>query len=125
MLAISDPRAAYLQSDFDARLKGSRPQDIVLFCLGEVVASLGAVILAEERRDPAARSKALTRGVTALTALEIGVDRDAPIAESLLQFFGSAKSVLLDSVRRIDVEKIETLRADVVEIRNALAMASA
>ena len=37
MLALNEPRAAYRQSSFDARIKGGTPQDIVVYCLDELL----------------------------------------------------------------------------------------
>ena len=65
----------------------------------------------------------LTRCVTALTALEIGIDREAEMADSLAQFYGAAKSMLLDSIRAIDLEQIAQLRGDLREISAAFRTA--
>ena len=125
MLARTHPSDAYRQSAFDARLMGSRSGDLVIFCLEDFVENLGALELAQKRGDPAARSKALTRCVTALTALELGIDREADLADSLLQFYGSAKADLLDSIRQTDMAKVAQLRADFSEIIKAFKTARA
>ncbi|MEO1969662.1 MAG: flagellar protein FliS [Sphingomonadaceae bacterium] len=123
MLSLTQPGDAYRQSAFDARLMGADRDDLVIFCLEDLVHNLGALELAEQRGDPAARSRALTRGVTALTALEIGIDREAQLADSLLQFYGSAKATLLDSVRGIDLARIAALKADFSDIAQAFRKA--
>ena len=64
-----------------------------------------------------------TRCVTALTALEIGIDREAEMAASLAQFYGAAKALLLDSIRAIDLEQIAQLRGDLREISAAFRAA--
>jgi flagellar protein FliS len=47
------------------------------------------------------------------------------MASSLLQFYGAAKGLLLDSVRNVDLEKIAQLRADMREIASAFRAARA
>ena len=85
--------------------------------------NLGVLEIAETRNDRAVRSRALTRCVTALTALELGIDREAEMAASLAQFYGAAKALLLDSIRVVDLDKIRELRDDLREI--ALAFRAA
>ncbi len=123
MLARSQPADAYREANFDARLMGGSRDDLVIFCIEDLVASLGALEIAEARGDRAARSKALTRCVTALTALELGIDREAEMAASLLQFYGAAKVSLLDSVRATDLANIAAMKQDFRDI--AMAMQAA
>ena len=121
MLARTKPRDAYREADFDARLMGSSRENLVLFCIEDFVQTLGALEIAEARRDRAARSRSLTRAITALTALERGVDRTAPMAESLLHFYGAAKLLLLDSIRVVDLRRIAELKQDFRDIAVAFA----
>jgi flagellar protein FliS len=122
MLACADPREAYRRSEIDARVQGGAdPADLVRLCLEQVIGGLGLAIIAHGRRDPAARSKALTRSLSAVTALEIGVDRSAPLAGPLLHLYGAARKAMLDSVLAFDVELLERVRMDFVEIAGALA----
>jgi len=123
MLARAQPRDAYRDSHFDARLMASGRDDLVLICLEDLIENLGVLEIAEQRNDRAARSRTLTRCVTALTALEIGIDREADLATSLLQFYGAAKSLLLDSIRFVDLQKIVQLREDMAEIAAAFKAA--
>ena len=123
MLARARPGDAYRQSNFEARLIASGRDDLVLFCLDDLIDNLGLLEIAESRQDRAARSRVLTRCVTALTALEIGIDREAEMADSLAQFYGAAKSMLLDSIRVIDLEQIAQLRGDLREISAAFRTA--
>ena len=69
--------------------------------------------------DRQARSRAITRCVTALTALELGIDRNAEMGATLAQFYGSAKSTLLDSIRQTDARAIAGLKTDFGEIAGA------
>jgi len=123
MLARARPGDAYRESNFDARLVTSGREDLILICFDDLIENLGVLEIAETRNDRAVRSRALTRCVTALTALELGIDREAEMAASLAQFYGAAKALLLDSIRVVDLEKIRELRDDLREI--ALAFRAA
>tara|TARA_B100000678_G_scaffold189551_1_gene158513 strand:- start:2511 stop:2897 length:387 start_codon:yes stop_codon:yes gene_type:complete len=125
MLASTEPRAAYRQSNFDARVQGGTPQDIVVYCLDELSLTLGLLLQADIRGNRAGRSEAITRGIAILTALEMGVDRETELAGSLLHFYEGSRRLLLGSIARTQTDAIETLRADVIEIRDALKVASA
>ncbi len=103
MLARAKPGEAYRQSNFDVRLMASDRDDLVLICLDDLIENLGVLEIVEQRDDRAARSRTLTRCVTALTALEMGIDREAELASSLAQFYGAAKNLMLDSIRALDL----------------------
>ena len=47
MLARAQPGEAYRQSNFDARLMVSERDDLVLFCLDDLVENLGGLEIAE------------------------------------------------------------------------------
>lgn len=112
---------AYREAQFDARLLGSSREELVVFCLDEVVHALTMLDLAEQRGDPARRSSALTRAVTALTVLELGVERSAPLAASLLQLYGGAKMELLGFIRAADRGATARLRRDFADLAAAFA----
>ena len=120
MLASTDPHEAYRRSAFDARVLSGDTAVLVLLCLEQAIAGLGGALLAHERGDPAARSKALTRALTAVTALEMGVDRSAPLANSLLLVYGGARRAVLDSVVNFDPAVLSPVRQDLLEIEAAL-----
>ena len=120
MLASTDPHEAYRRSAFDARVQSGDTAALVLLCLEQAIAGLGGALLANERGDPAARSKALTRALTAVTALEMGVDRSAPLANSLLLVYGGARRAVLDSVVNFDPAVLSPVRQDLLEIEAAL-----
>ena len=125
MLATTDPHEAYRRSAFDARVQSGDTAALVLLCLEQAIAGLGGALLANERGDPAARSKALTRALTAVTALEMGVDRSAPLAGSLLLLYGAARRAVLDSVVSFDPAVLSPVRQDLLEIEAALRSAQA
>ena len=121
MLAVTDPREAYRRSEIDARVEGGADfADLVRLCLEQAISGLGLAIIADERNDPAARSKALTRALSAVTALDMGVERSAPLARALLQFYGGARKAILDSVVTFETQRLATLRQDFVDIAKAL-----
>ena len=122
MLALTDPREAYRRSEFDARVQGgSDPASLVHLCLEQVISRLGLAIIANDRRDPAVRSRALTSALAAVTALDMGVDRSAPLAQALLQLYGAARQAILDSVLSFDADLLGRMRQDFVDIARALS----
>jgi len=124
MLAFTDPREAYRRSEIDARVEGGTdPADLVRLCYEQAIGGLGLAIIANERKDPAARSKALARALSAVTALDMGVDRSAPLADALLQLYGAARKAILASVVSFDAELLGRVRQDFVEIARALEIA--
>ena len=121
MLAFTDPREAYRRSEIDARVEGGAdPSDLVRLCYEQVIGGLGLAIIAHERTDRAARSKALTRALSAITALDMGVDRSAPLAGALIQLYGSARKAILDSVVSFDSVLLNQVRQDFVDISRAV-----
>lgn len=124
MLALTDPREAYLRSSLDARVHGGDSATLVQICLEQVILGLNSAIFAQQRGDLSLRSKSLTRALTAITALEMGVDRTAPLADALLQVYGSARRTLLANVTEFDVDQLAGVRSDFVEIEAALRSAA-
>jgi len=120
MLAPTDPREAYRRSAFDARVQGGDTAALVRLCLEQAIAGLGTSLLAHERNDLALRSQGLTRALTAITALDMGVDRNAPLAAALLQVYGAARREVLGSVTDFQPSRLEAIRSDFVEIEAAL-----
>lgn len=120
MLARTQPAEAYREANFDARLMGGSRDDLVIFCIEDLIANLGTLEIAEVRHDRTARSRALTRCVTALTALELGIDREADLARSLLHFYGAARVSLLESVRETDLANIAAMKQDFHDIAKAM-----
>lgn len=124
MLSRSKPCEAYRQASFDARLLGSTRHELVLFCLEEFLENLGQLELADRRFDAAARSRAITRCVTALTALELGIDRTVAMGSTLSQFYGAAKNNLMDSIRQTDDVAISAMKSDFCDIAEAFRKAT-
>jgi flagellar protein FliS len=89
-------------------------------CLEQVIGSLGSAVFAQDRGDNGAKSAALTRAVTALTALLMGVDNNAQAGPALNQLYDSARRSVLDSAVVFNGRRLEMIRADFTEIRQAL-----
>ncbi|MEO0031121.1 MAG: hypothetical protein RIS94_879 [Pseudomonadota bacterium] len=120
MLLRRDPCEAYRRVDFDARVSGATSGQLVDLCLEQVAGSMGRAIYAESRGDNAAKSAALTRAVAALTALQLGVDPENPTGQALIQLYTSARVAALDSVLNFDAAKLDAIRQDFIEIRQAM-----
>lgn len=124
MLALNDPHEAYRRSEIDARVASGSSADLVSFCLGQAIEGLGGAISAHGFNAPTHRSKALTRALTAVTALEMGVDRKAPLAGALLQIYGAARQALLDCVVHFDAARLAEVRQDFRDLQQAFAEAA-
>jgi flagellar protein FliS len=120
MLARRTPDSVYRRVEFDARVNGADPMELVGLCYEHLVAALGSALFAHERKDNAGKSAALTRAVSALTALQLGVKGTEGVAAALLQFYGAAKTTLLDCVLSFDAARVQQVRADILEIASAL-----
>jgi len=120
MLARRTPDSVYRRVDFDARVGGADPMELVGLCYEHLIAAIGSALFAHERHDNAAKSQALTRAVSAITALQLGVKGTQGVAAALLQFYQAAKSALLDSVLNFDPTRLGEVRADLLEIASAL-----
>lgn len=116
----NDPTEAYRRVDFDARVRGADSRQLVDLCLEQVIGSVGRAMHAQERKDNSAKSAALTRAVSALTALQMGVDMTNPTAPALTQIYQSARNAVLDCVTRFDAPKLALIRQDFAEIREAM-----
>ncbi|MCZ8321628.1 MAG: flagellar protein FliS [Novosphingobium sp.] len=121
MLANLSPQEAYRRVDFDARVATARPDQLVSLCLEQLSISLGSAIRAVELNDNHRKSAGLTRALAALTALQLGVDRAAPGAAALLQFYAAVRQAVLDSVPSFDPARLRQVRLDVEDVAEALS----
>ena len=120
MLLSRDPGETYRRVDFDARVKGASSLQLVALCLEQAAGSLGRAIYAQEHGDNSAKSAALTRAVAAITALELGVDTSNPVSQPLLQLYQAARRTILDNALRFDAPQLDTIRTDLLDIREAM-----
>ncbi|GGB93303.1 hypothetical protein GCM10011494_09630 [Novosphingobium endophyticum] len=120
MLAHRTPHEAYRRVDFDARVHGASPAELVHLCYEHLVSALGTAIHAHGIGDNSLKSSSMTRALTAITALQLGVSGDSDVAGALKHLYESARRTLLDCAISFDPHKVETLRADFMEIGRAL-----
>ena len=119
MLACNDPYDAYQRVEFDAWVKGASPGQLVQICFDQLIIALTTAILANERCDGRLKSRAITRAVTALIALEMGIDRDHEMADVLSEFYGAARKSILASSVAFDGAVLAEMRDDFSDMRKA------
>jgi flagellar biosynthetic protein FliS len=124
MYNLRSPAEAYRKVDFDARIAGADPGQLVVLCYEQLATALGSAVYAAEAGDNARKSAALTRALAALTALQLGLDHGQPIAVTLATLFESARHTVLDSVIQFDAAALTRLKQDVAEIAGALRSAA-
>lgn len=122
MLAQRNAREAYSRIDLDARISGADPRQLVALCFEQLSAALASALFAHESANNQSRSQAITRALSAITALQLGVAGDQGIAASLHSFYGSVRRALLDSALDFAPRRIAAIRADLIEIARAMQM---
>lgn len=120
MLAMRSPQEAYRRVEFDARVAASRPADLVHLCIEHLIGALGTAIHAAEAGDNQLKSRSLTRALTAITALQLGVSGEEGVASALRHMYEAARRTVLDCATDFDSRRVAVLRADFVEIGAAL-----
>ncbi len=120
MRASLNPQEAYRRVDFDARVAGADPQQLVALCYEQLVTALGSAIYASQAGDNLLKSQSLTRALAALTALQLGIDQSAILAPALNQFFGAARTSLLDNALRFDAQRVKVILGDFADIFAAI-----
>ena len=106
--------------EFDARVDGATPADLTDMCFEQLIVSLGRAIHAHDARDPAGRSSALSRAVSCLLALEMGIAGQEGVAATLRDLYARARASVLASVLEWDEPTLRRIREDFSEIREAL-----
>ncbi len=123
MLRKRDPYDAYQRVEFDARVRGANAAELVHVCYDQFVNALGAALVADQRRDALLRSRSLTRALTAVMALQLGVDHEHDMAGALGEFYGAARKSVLASSLSFDRARLEEIRKDFTEVRDGFALA--
>lgn len=123
MLQQSTPRETYRRVELDARVAGANPRQLVSLCYERLLEALSLALHGDAIGDNGLRSRALTQAMSALTALQLGLDRKAPIAAALGQFLGAARQQILDCVVHFDRQRIDRIRSDVADIDQAIRQA--
>jgi len=123
MLAERNPQAVYRRVDFDARVQTADPSQLVTLCYEQLIAALGSALFAQAKGDNRMKSEALTRAVSALTALHIGVSGEGGVSDALRHLYLAARKSVLDCVLSFKSETIMQIRQDFIEINQALSSA--
>lgn len=121
MHAPRNPGQAYRRIEFDARVAGADPRELVLVCYDQLGEALGRALSAAAAGNNRAKSEALTRALSALTALQMGVDVRSSVAPALLEFYSAGRSAVLGSVLNFNAGALTRLRGDAADIAFALA----
>lgn len=117
------PHEAYRSVDFNARVSCATAAELVHLCYEHLVGALGTAIHAEERGDNGLKSRSMTRALSAVMALQMGVSGDEGISSALRHMYESARRTILDSALTFDAGRIAGLRDDFAEIGRALRTA--
>lgn len=120
LLARHNPQDAYRRVDFDARVTGCDPMELVGLCYEHLIAAVGSALFAHSRGDNSGKSAALTRALSAVTALQLGVNGNEGVAGALQTFYRATRNALLDSVLNFNPGQMERIRQDFLEIASAL-----
>lgn len=120
MRLLTSPQEAYRRVDFDARVSGAGPAELVHLCYEHLVSALGTAVHADRRGDNGLKSRSMTRALTAITALQLGLAGGDGVAGALGQLYEAARRTVLDSALAFDAARIAALRADFAEIASAL-----
>lgn len=120
LMQAPNPADAYRRIDVEARVMTADQQELVRLCLKRVVDDIAAALRAHGMGDRTRRSAGLTGAYAALVALELGVDRNAPLGEVLLDFYGAARGTILKCVTEFDVSALALVRDDFAELAMAL-----
>jgi flagellar biosynthetic protein FliS len=120
MLGRRDPAEVYRRVDFNARAIGGDPSELVRMCYEQLIAAIGSALLAQERGDNERKSQSLTRAVSALTALQLGVSGNDSMAQALLHIYTTARRAVLDSVLNFDSAMLQRVRQDFIEIAESM-----
>ena len=91
MLATRSPHEAYRRVDFDARVAGADPGQLVTLCYEQLISALGSAVYANGRGDNLLKSQSLTRALSAITALQLGVSGESGVASALRQLYEAAR----------------------------------
>lgn len=92
MIALArSPAETYRSVDFDARVNGATPAELTDLCFEQLIVSLGRAMHAHAANDPGTRSTALSRAVSCLLALEMGIAGQDGIAATLRELYARAR----------------------------------
>jgi flagellin-specific chaperone FliS len=110
----------YRTVDFDARVRGASQSELTQICFEQLIGALGSAIHAHGVGDAGTRSQALSRAVSALLALEMGIAGQEGIAATLRNLYARARASVLASVLEWDEPTLLRIREDFIDIGAAL-----
>ena len=125
MLAQRNPLEAYRRVDFDARVSVADPQELVSLCYEQFIIALGSSLVAHERSDNRLKSESLTRALSSLTALQLGLSGNDGVALALAQFYEAARRAVLDSALNFDAGIIAKIREDFTDVAQSMGQQAA
>ena len=120
LLARNTPNDVYRRVELEARIGGSDPRQLVTLCYEQLIGALGSALHAAERGDNNKKSEALTRALSSVTSLQLGVSGSDDIAGALRHLYEATRKAVLDSVITFDARAIATMRQDYVDILRAM-----
>ena len=123
MLYSRSPHEAYRRVDFDARVEGANPGELVKLCYEQLTGALGTAIYADDHGDNRLKSQSLTRSLAAITALQLGIDSENEMSAALNQLYRATRRAILDSALDFDTETMGTIRQDFIDISRAIGSA--
>ena len=123
LLARHTPQDAYRRVEIDARVGGSDPRQLVTLCYEQLIGALGSALHAAQTGDNRGKSQAITKAMSALAALQIGVSGEEQVAWALRHLYEATRRALLDNVLAFDAATITTIRGDYVDILKAMTAA--
>jgi flagellin-specific chaperone FliS len=123
MLALRNPQDAYRQVDFNARVHGASPHQLVDLCLEQLGVAIDRSLAAAAIGDNIVKSSSLARATAALTTLILGIDPTSPVSGALSQLYRSARRTVLDNAVHFDRAALSQIRIDFDDVRSALLAA--
>jgi len=121
LLARNTPQDAYRRVEFDARVGGSDTRQLVMLCYEQLIGALGTSLHMAKINDNRGKSQALTKALSAITALQLGVSGDVEVSWALRHLYEATRKALLDNVLSFNPEVIETIRGDFIDILRAMS----
>ncbi|MEO6717304.1 MAG: flagellar protein FliS [Novosphingobium sp.] len=118
--ALRNPQEAFRRVDFDARIEGAVAAQLVALCFEQAEAAMAGAAFADDAGNNHAKSKAMTKALAAIAALQLGVSGEGSVAAALRQFYGAARRALLDCALNFDPATVQAVRSDLHDFAGAL-----
>ncbi len=124
MQMLANPAEAYRRVEIDAFIVGGQGAQLTRLCFAEAIGALNRSLYFDGKNEPEARGKCITKAISSVQALRMGIDRKHPIANALLTVYGNAIGRLASNMGSFEPDDIVALRHDLLEIEQAFAQAS-